>query len=175
MWLVQSSSRDINCEDPNCYILLAGYIFLATYILPADEMNIFVINACRPLEDCMSPITHVKHHFCFQYFFSWILFPLEINFPHFFPPKNVFCGKIFFIRFFFWMLFWVRIFIFFPFFPFLNYLRSFFFFLHFFFLKLWLSPKFFLGNKKYWPPSPQQQKIKPRLSIITVLTGGGGG
>ena len=82
MWLVQSSSRDTNCEDPNCYIFLAGYIFLADYIFPAGEMNIFLINACRPLEDCMSPNTNTLNtitegHFIFfnHFFFMNFFFP----------------------------------------------------------------------------------------------------
>ena len=87
MLLVQSSSRHINCEDPNCYIFLVGYI------LPAGEMNIFLINACRPLEDYMSPNTPLPR---VMVFFHEFFFSLEIIFPHFlFFPKNAFWGNFF--------------------------------------------------------------------------------
>ena len=57
MCLVHSLSRDIDCEDRNCYIFLACH-FPVLYS-PAGEMNIFLISECHPLEDCMSPITKI--------------------------------------------------------------------------------------------------------------------
>ena len=57
-------------------VILAGH-FRWLYS-PAGEMNIFLINACRPLEDCMSPITKItpipRVIFCLIIIFSRIVF-----------------------------------------------------------------------------------------------------
>ena len=152
MWLVQSSSRDINCEDPN------GYIFTSWW-------NEYICN------QCMSPswglyVTNDTHytttegHFFFQhFFFHEFFFSLEIFFHIFFFP-NFFFFKFFFPQ---KMLFWARFFFFFLsleiIFPIFFFIWEFCLFVLLFFSFFWLSPKKNFRQKKMNPP-PKKNEIK---------------
>ena len=63
--------RDIDCEDRNCYIFLAGHFPWLYW--PAGEIYICLINAFRPFEDCMHfllDFSFLLEFFFRPYFFS---------------------------------------------------------------------------------------------------------
>ena len=141
-------------------------LFSVCYILPAGEQNIFLINACRPLEDCMSPISHItwlpRVILFLQYFvFINFLFPMKF----FSSPKMLFWGKNFF------QMFFSPIFVG----MFFKFFISKYFFSQFFFFCTSISKILIVPGKKMKKISgkknmdPPLKKKKKRLSNITAI------